>query len=431
MGHAKARRREEKEEGFARRRGDAEVSRSTRSVPLTNPPRERGRPLTRPGCQTTLRVLCASARQSTASPRGFAASREHSFYRHLPTAIALTLATPAIAQHRPTPIVASEFIDPAPPYPQAHASTLVELPDRSLAAAWFGGSGESRPDVTIRFARRTARGWATPVVVADGRDGDRRYPTWNPVLFQPKGQPLHLFYKVGPSPRDWWGMVVTSTDGGRHWSAPRRLPDGVLGPIKNKPVVTAAGSWLSPSSREQGTPARNRWFLRMERSTDRGRSWQVGPEIASPTGIEAIQPSVLTHRDGRLELVARTRQGALAMSWSRDDGRSWSPLAAIDLPNPNAGTDAVTLADGRQLIVYNHSAHRPETPGDGPRWPLNVGLSDDGIHWRNVLTLESAPLPDGYAYPAVIQTGDGLVHVTYTHNRTRIRHVVIDPRRLR
>jgi predicted neuraminidase len=345
----------------------------------------------------------------------------------LPALAAPLLAATALA----TPILRSEFIDPAPPYPQAHASTLVALPDGEIAAAWFGGSGESRPDVTIWFARHDRSGWHRPVSVADGRTADgRRFPTWNPVLFQPAGQPLHLFYKVGPNPREWWGMVITSTDGGRHWSAPRRLPDGTLGPIKNKPVVTPGGAWLAPSSREEGTPEHNRWFIRMERSTDAGRTWQVEPAIPSPMGIEAIQPSVLAFPDHRLELVARTRQGALAMSWSRDDGRSWSPLAAIDLPNPNAGTDAVTLADGRQLIVYNHSAHWPDRPGDGPRYPLDVALSDDGIHWHHVLTLESKPRPDGYAYPAVIQTRDGLVHVSYTWNRTRIRHVVIDPRRL-
>jgi predicted neuraminidase len=91
----------------------------------------------------------------------------------------------------------------------------------------------------------------------------------------------------------------------------------------------------------------------------------------------------------------------------------------------------VTLKDGRQLIVYNHSAHRAEQPGKGPRWPLNVGLSDDGVHWRNAMTLESEPLPNGYSYPAVIQTRDGLVHISYTYNRVRIRHVVIDPAKLR
>lgn len=325
------------------------------------------------------------------------------------------------------PVVLSEFVDAAPPYPQAHASTIVELADGAVAAAWFGGTGEGNADVRIWFARRSPQGWARPVAVADGGT----YPTWNPVLFQPPGGPLHLFYKVGPNPRDWWGMVRTSTDGGRRWSAPQRLPDGVLGPIKNKPVVLADGTWLLPSSREVGTPEHNRWFIQMETSTDRGRTWQAQAPIASPMGLEAIQPSVLTFGDGRLALIARTRQGVLAMSWSADLGRTWSPLVASDLPNPNAGTDAVTLTDGRQLVIYNHAGHWPDRPGDGPRWPLNVGLSDDGVHWHNAFTLESAPLPDGYAYPAVVQTRDGRVHVTYTWNRRRIRHVVLEPRALK
>ena len=325
-----------------------------------------------------------------------------------------------------SPIVQREEIEAAPPYPQSHASTIVELADGTLAAAWFGGTGEGYADVAIWFARRGRAGWEKPVAVARGA-GE---PTWNPVLFQPRGAPLRLFYKVGRTPNDWRGMVIASNDGGRHWGKPVALPAGVLGPIKNKPLVLADGSWLSPSSREEGVFPDDRWSIRMERSADRGATWRVGAAIASPLGLQAIQPSVLTLRGGALALVARTRQGVLAGSRSADSGRTWSPLVAIDLPNPNAGTDAVTLADGRQLIVYNHAAHWPDKPGYGPRWPLAVALSDDGVRWRRVLTVEDAPLAEGYAYPAVIQTRDGMVHVTYTVDRKLIRHVVIDPARI-
>ena len=325
------------------------------------------------------------------------------------------------------PVVLREFIYTAAPYPQAHASTIVALKSGGVAAAWFGGTRERDPDVEIWFARRAAKGWETPVSVANGIQPDgSRLPTWNPVLFEDPAGVLHLFYKVGPSPSKWWGETIVSTDEGGSWSHPRRLPDGILGPIKNKAVALADGTWLAPSS----TESEDGWALHFERSADRGATWSATAPVASPLHIDAIQPSILFHPGGVLEAVARTRQGVLAMSWSKDNGQSWSPLAAIDLPNPNSGTDAVTLRDGRQLLVYNHSAHRPESPGKGPRWPLNIGLSSDGVHWRNVLTLESEPLPDGYAYPAVIQTRDGLVHITYTWNRRRIRHVVVDPKRL-
>lgn len=334
-----------------------------------------------------------------------------------------------------TAVLSSAFIYETAPYPQCHASTIVQTTDGELAAAWFGGTHERHPDVEIWVSRHDGAGWTTPVSVATGvQPAGARQPTWNPVLFQAPDGPLILYYKAGPSPQEWWGMEIRSTDGGRTWSAPRRLPDGILGPIKNKPVVLSDGAWLSPSSVEAGegvgAHAGAGWALTFERSEDQGRTWTVGPHVPSPLALDAIQPSVLFHPQGLLQAVARTRQGVTASTWSRDGGRTWSPLGAVDLPNPNSANDAVTLKDGRQLMIYNHSAHRAETPGKGPRWPLCLALSDDGISWRRVLTLESEPIPDGYAYPAIIQARDGRVHATYTHNRTRIRHVVIDPARL-
>src|SRR5690606_27888860 len=105
------------------------------------------------------------------------------------------------------------------------------------------------PDVTIWISRRLQDGWTKPVAVADGvQPTGERLPTWNPVLFQPQGGPLYLFYKVGPNPQSWWGMVMTSSDGGQTWSAPHRLPNGILGPIKNKPVELPDGTILAGSS---------------------------------------------------------------------------------------------------------------------------------------------------------------------------------------
>jgi predicted neuraminidase/glyoxylase-like metal-dependent hydrolase (beta-lactamase superfamily II) len=332
----------------------------------------------------------------------------------------------AVIDERAAAVRHTEFLNERAPYPQCHASTIVEVSPGRLAAAWFGGTREGTADVGIWLTRFDGARWLAPVQVADGRQEDgTRVPTWNPVLFAPPGGPLMLFYKAGPSPSAWWGLVKTSTDGGLTWSAASRLQAPLLGPIKNKPVVLADGSWLSCSSTE-GTP--RGWRAHVELSRDRGRTWQlVGPIEQGPAGLEAIQGSVLVHRDGRLQALLRTRNGVLATTWSSDAGRTWSPLTASGLPNPNSGTDALTLKDGRHLLVYNHAAPLPATPATGPRYPLNVALSDDGVTWRQVLTLEDQPVPDGYAYPAVIQASDGLVHVTYTWNRERIRHVVIDP----
>jgi predicted neuraminidase len=340
----------------------------------------------------------------------------------------LAAVTAIAAQPAADPVISAGFIYDEAPYPSCHASTIVEIAPGVLGAAWFGGTHERHPDVGIWFALQEHGRWLEAVEVATGVQPDgSRHPTWNPVLFRPKDAPLHLFYKVGPSPSTWWGMVITSSDGGRTWSDPRRLPDGILGPIKNKPVVLNDGSWLSGSSTE-GNP--EGWLLHFERSRDQGRTWErIGP-VAKGRGFDAIQSSILFHADGQLQALARTRQGVVGMTWSKDGGETWLPVAATEVPNPNSGTDAVTLADGRQLIVYNHTAHRPEESGKGNRWPLDVAVSGDGLVWRRALTLETEPNRAGYAYPAVIQSTDGKVHITYTWDRKRIKHVVVDPAKL-
>jgi predicted neuraminidase len=343
-------------------------------------------------------------------------------------ALGLALTATVVAAPRSPAIVSAGLINPDAPYKECHASTIVQTTEGGLVAAWFGGTKERNPDVGIWVARHEGGNWLPAVEVANGvqADGSPRQPTWNPVLFQAPGGPLVLFYKVGPSPSKWWGMVMESPDGGRTWGQPRRLPDGILGPIKNKPVVLADGTWLSPSSTEGNKEG---WLTHFERSSDAGKTWTRSAAVPQGPKIDAIQGSILFHRDGRLQTVGRTRQGVVFQTWSKDNGLTWSALTATDLPNPGSGTDAVTLADGRQLIVYNHNGHRADE-AKGDRWPLNVGVSDDGLKWRNVLTLETQPNRSGYAYPAVIQTRDGLVHITYTNNRERIAHVVVDPKQL-
>jgi len=329
--------------------------------------------------------------------------------------LALAASAPALAAAQPG-LVSSEFIFENAPFASCHASTVVETPN-GLVAAWFGGTGEGRPDVGIWLAWHEGGKWSAPVEVANGLQPDgTRLPCWNPVLFHPKDAALMLFYKVGPSPRAWWGVRRTSTDHGKTWSEAQRLPDGILGPIKNKPVQLPNGDILCGSSSEH-----DGWRAHFERSRDGGKTWQLIGPVNDGREIGAIQPSILFHPGGKLQALGRTRQKHVFEIWSDDGGKSWGSMTLTALPNPNAGTDAVSLRDGRQLLVYNH------TPIG--RTPLNVAVSRDGKTWDTALVLETAP--GEYSYPAVIQASDGLVHITYTWKRQRIRHVVVDPAKLR
>ena len=104
-----------------------------------------------------------------------------------------------------------------------------------------------------------------------------------------------------------------------------------------------------------------------------------------------------------MQLLCRSKQGKITECWSTDSGKTWSPMTATTLPNPNSGIDALTLKDGRAVVVYNHT-----TRG---RSPLNVAISQDGKVWQAAIVLEEQP--GEYSYPAVTQSNDGWP-ITYT-----------------
>jgi hypothetical protein len=207
-------------------------------------------------------------------------------------------------------IVLSRFVFERAPFRSAHASTIVETRN-GLLAAWFGGTDEGDPDVGIWVARRDRAGWSPPVEVANGLQSDRtRYPCWNPVLFQPSRGPLLLFDKVGPSPRAWWGLVRTSADEGRSWSDPLRLPAGILGPIRAKPVELQSGVLLAGSSTED-----KGWVAHVERflggdlaSAD---AWQKTHPLNDAEEFGAIQPTILARSPLRLQVLCRSRQAVV------------------------------------------------------------------------------------------------------------------------
>lgn len=308
-------------------------------------------------------------------------------------------------------IQSAAFIYESAPFPSCHASTLVETP-QGIVAAWFGGTYEKHPDVAIWLSYFQNGTWSKPVEVANGIQGNgKRYPLWNPVLFQMPGKELILFYKDGPAPDEWWGMLKRSFDGGKTWSAAERLPKDIYGPIKNKPELLADGTLICPSSSED-----HDWRLHMEFTKDGGKTWSRTEALNDGVTTSAIQPSILKLPDGKLQLVCRSENDFVLQSISADQGKSWSALKPTTLLNPNSGIDAVTLKDGRHIIIYNNTKKG--------RSPLNVAISSDGQNWKDVAVLENEPNGE-FSYPAVIQAADGKVHITYTWKRKKIKHVVM------
>lgn len=322
-------------------------------------------------------------------------------------------------------ILVDEFIYEHAPFPSCHAATIVEAIDGKMVSAWFGGTHERHPDVCIYVSRKENGKWTPPQMVADGVQEDgARLPTWNPVLYQVPNGELQLYYKIGPKPSEWQGWMKTSKDGGVTWSEAKMLPDGNVGPVKNKPVLIGDKLFCPSSTEGDG------WKVHFEVTEDFGKTWKnIGPLDKGHEDHDAIQPSILDHGNGKLQILCRSRSRAVVESWSSDGGQTWSPLSKTSLPNNNSGTDAVTLKDGRHLLVYNHVL----PPGEevkGPRTPLHLSVSKNGKTWYAALVLEDSPISQ-YSYPSIFQSSDGMVHVVYTWRRERIKYVKIDPDKLK
>lgn len=309
----------------------------------------------------------------------------------------------------------SEFIYEKAPFESCHASTIAETP-AGLVVAWFGGPYEKHPDVGIWISRKSRnQTWTTPEEVANGiQHTDKRYPCWNPVLFYHPEAGLILFFKVGPSPSEWWGEMMVSSDFGVTWSSPRRLPEDILGPVKNKPELLVDNVLLCASSTEH-----DGWKVHVELTSDWGNSWKKTDIPASSEEMQAIQPTILKHEQGKLQMLCRSRNNVILQTWSTDNGLTWSPLQPASLPNPNSGIDAVSVNPNSHWLLYNPTK-TPEGEWGGDRYPLVLAHSKDGISWENKIVLED--LPGEYSYPSIVYNGKGKLHLVYTWKREKIKY---------
>uniref|UniRef100_A0A061RHE2 Bnr asp-box repeat family protein n=1 Tax=Tetraselmis sp. GSL018 TaxID=582737 RepID=A0A061RHE2_9CHLO len=240
-----------------------------------------------------------------------------------------------------------------------HASTIVEVQHGELLAAWFGGRWEQEADVGIWMSRFKDGMWSLDAwEVVKSQDG---LPCWNPVLLHlPDIGETVLFYKVGKNTVAWKPYMIRSYDNGRTWGEPEDLKCAssqklgrCLGPAKNKLVVLKNGTWLAGCSDE---PEQANWTTHVELSHDRGRTWLRQPKVDFDGSV--LQPTVFEVQDG-LMMLMRSKHGFIVRSRSRKGsyGAKWEPGVTTDIKNPNSGIDAVTLSDGRIILVFNPLLH--------------------------------------------------------------------------
>ncbi|MGD0778468.1 MAG: sialidase family protein [Candidatus Solibacter sp.] len=329
-----------------------------------------------------------------------------------------------------SPRIKSGFIFSEAPFASCHASTVVELRDGGLMAAWFGGSAEGSHDVTIWASVNCDGVWRPPFEIVSEPD----IACYNPVLFYSADGRLWLYYKFGHHPERWTAGRLWSEDDAATWSVKEHLPAGIYGPVRTKPLVLPDGTVVSGTSVE----SYRAWACWIERSTDHARTWTKAGPITIAAGVQRtavegdvppqvpgsedwgntdgiIQPSVVCLGGEWLRLYARStsQTGRVCIADSLDAGVSWSQARPSDVPNPNSGIDAVSLPDGRVVLIYNHT--------HSGRSPLNLAVGRDGENFRMFHVLEDQP--GEFSYPAMVVASNADLLMTYTWNRKTIRFV--------
>ncbi|MFH1739048.1 MAG: sialidase family protein [bacterium] len=333
-----------------------------------------------------------------------------------------------------------------------HSSSIVECPNGDLLACWFHGSGERwADDVLVQGARlkKGAKEWSPVFLMADTPG----FPDCNPVLYIDRQERLWLIWIAVQAQRWECGLLKYRRaedyqgDGAPRWSwqdvinlkpgeeFPKTIEEkfnelhfgegmwGEYAPPYRRMLIEAA---RDPYKRQTGWMPRThpitlpsgRILLPlysdgfnislMAISDDDGETWRAS---APMVGLGPTQPSPVRKEDGTIVAFIRDTGEApfrVQKSVSLDEGETWSATIDLDIPNPDSSLEVIPLKDGSWIMVCNES--------ETDRRSLTALLSDDeGATWKWKRRLEpSDDEGETFAYPSVIQTRDGLIHITYS-----------------
>jgi predicted neuraminidase len=341
-----------------------------------------------------------------------------------------------------------------------HGSNLMELPNGDLLCVWFGGDKEGAQNVSIALSRLSPHTtqWTEPVFASD----DPNRSDQNPVLFvTPEGR-LWLLYasqqSQGQGPSSWeekitkgevqgihwmqWTSVIrrrVSEDNGHAWGQMETLFGQPGSFCRNRMVILSNGDWLFPMyySRREGEGVYGNDSTAMQISADGGQTWTEYPVPGSRGRVHA---TVVELSEGRLVSFFRSRSAdRIYVSYSNDFGRTWTEPERTELPNNNASIQAVKLAGGNIALAFNNISLNDDpakTLWPLERYPLTIALSEDeGRSWPYMRHIDTG---DGFygqenkkynrclAYPSILQTRDGRIHVSYSfRGRQCIKYVCI------
>jgi predicted neuraminidase len=312
------------------------------------------------------------------------------------------------------------IFDQFPDRPMSHCATMVELPDGSIQSAWFSGSYEPAPDMTIFTARKLpSYEWSEPKILVN----HSQYAVGQPVFYPRSENELWLFFVMVcgefsqpedapvtfdslPSSESWTSaqpFLQKSFDMGETWGTPEQIMNypGLM--FRGRPQVIRERIIL-PAYDE------NTWESKMLISDDEGQSWRLTEAIQTPPGN--IHASLVRLSEDRILAYLRPggKGGVIWRALSHDLGETWETPMPTQIPNPNSGFDLLRLRSGNLLLAFNDCVSK--------RTPLCIALASENERFFCKRIVESGP--GEFSYPSLIQTKDHTIHMVYTYQRKHI-----------
>ena len=326
----------------------------------------------------------------------------------------------SIDTHNPNPLYLSETIS-GMPTKAVHAISVVSEDNNDLVAFWYGGSQEAKPDVALYTSRYLAeqQTWQAPQKLTDRlqvtRDTHRMtIIIGNATAIKVQQRTLLFFVSVGAGGWAASSLNVTySDDDGQSWSKAQRIISSpflnISTLVRNPPVQVEDNLIAIPAYHE----SLNQYSEILWVNTD-GKLINKTRVLA---GMHAIQP-VIFSRDNHITVLHRSMDLSLPQVIARTSEtmmHSWNKTEILDLPNSDSAMDGLELENGQWLLAYNH-LHKG-------RERIDLAISQ-GPHssWSEPFNIEHNPKQD-FAYPVLIQTADGIIHLFYTVDRTDFRHI--------
>lgn len=324
--------------------------------------------------------------------------------------LAFLLATNLLyAQKNKTQTLALQ-LNPGPDNPRNSEGDFITLKDGSILFIYSRYTGTSTSDhapayLASRVSKDGGKTWSQTDQLVVEREGDMNVMSVSLLRLQDGS--IGLWYLKKNSETDCKPLLRISRDEGKTWSDPIVCitdRNGYFVLNNNRVIQLKSGRLIMAVAlhRSEGEKWTPKATLYSYYSDDNGLTWKSSEPVPNNTDITTQEPGLIELKDGRLMMFIRASGGKQQLSYSNDQGQTWSHIEESNIASPLSPASIARIPKtGDLLLVWNNNPRVEKEWHGGVRTPLTIAISkDEGKTWTHVKNIESDP--DGwYCYIAI------------------------------